>query len=90
MFQRKDDYPFCLYTVAEMKDQTLIQRANPELTVADLLNHWEQAASVFVNRRMACVGCPMASFETLDNVAHVYGMSVQALIIDLQQAIGQE
>ncbi len=59
----------------------------PNLTVAELLNRWQQTASVFVGRRMACVGCPLSSFETLDKVAAVYGLPLEILLNDLQKAI---
>ncbi len=74
-----------------MKDQPAFQFAPllPDLTVTDLLNRWEQTASVFVNLRMACVGCPLSSFETLDNVAHVYGLPLETLMSGLRKAIGE-
>lgn len=73
-----------------MKDQSAFQLAalKPDLTVADLLKRWGQTASVFVNLRMACVGCPLSSFETLDNVAHVYGLPLEELLSELEKAIG--
>ncbi len=61
----------------------------PDLTVGDLLNHWGHVASVFVTRRMACVGCPLASFETLDNVARVYAIPLDRFMGELQQAISE-
>ncbi len=73
-----------------MSDQSLVQLANPDLTVADLLTHWGHAASVFVSHRMACVGCPLSSFETLGSVARVYGMPLEKLVTELQQAIAPD
>ncbi len=58
-----------------------------DLTVAELLNRWRVTASVFVTRRMACVGCPLSSFETLDKVAAVYGLPLEILLVELEQAI---
>lgn len=72
-----------------MKKQSLVSLAPlvPELTVADLLDRWRQAAAVFVTRRMACVGCPLSSFETLDKVAAVYGLPLETLLVELEEAI---
>lgn len=58
-----------------------------DLTVDQVLTRWEQTISVFVNLRMACVGCPMAPFETLETVAGVYDMPVDTLINELESAI---
>ncbi len=72
-----------------MSDPLDIQPAAlaPNLTVAELLNRWAQAASVFVNFRMACVGCPLASFETLDSAAKVYGLPLMSLMGKLEKTI---
>ncbi len=78
--------------MVEMKDQPLVPLASlePDLTVAELLTRWQETASVFVKRRMACVGCPLSSFETLDNVAAVYGLPLEALLSDLERVIASE
>ncbi|MGE5263174.1 MAG: DUF1858 domain-containing protein [Acidobacteriota bacterium] len=59
----------------------------PDLTVDQVLTRWKQTASVFVHRRMACVGCPMSPFETLGNVAEIYGLPVDNLMKELEQTI---
>ena len=47
-----------------------------EMTVAELLEEWPECAGVLNERRMACVGCELASFETLADAARVYGVDV--------------
>jgi len=36
---------------------------------------------------MACVGCPMASFETLDEAAQAYGLAPEAVLQELRCAV---
>lgn len=57
------------------------------MSVADLLDKWPQAAPVFIRRRMACVGCSMAMFETLEDAARIYGVLPRVFINELQAAI---
>jgi hybrid cluster-associated redox disulfide protein len=42
-------------------------------TVTEVLAANPDAAQVFVSRAMACPGCPFAAFETVSQVATVYG-----------------
>lgn len=78
--------------MAEMQDSALVPIAPlvPDLTVAEMLNRWRETASVFIARRMACVGCPLSSFETLDNVAAVYGLPLETLLGDFEKAIASD
>ncbi len=74
-----------------MKDRPLVPPESlANLTVAELLNRWRETALVFVTRRMACVGCPLSSFETLDKVAAVYGLPLEILLSELEKAIASE
>jgi hybrid cluster-associated redox disulfide protein len=50
------------------------------LTVAELLEAHPGAAAAFGLRGMACVGCPMARFETLAEVAEAYAVELDALL----------
>lgn len=49
-------------------------------TVAELLEGHPAAAAAFGVRGMACVGCPMARFETLAEVAEAYAVELDALL----------
>lgn len=57
------------------------------MAVADLLAQWPGTAAVFVRRRMACVGCTMAAFDTLAAVSEVYGFGLDAFIAELRDAV---
>jgi hybrid cluster-associated redox disulfide protein len=53
------------------------------LTVAELLDGHPGAAAAFAARGMACVGCAMARFETLAEVAAIYAVELDALLEDV-------
>lgn len=59
------------------------------LTVEDLLACWPQTIPVFIRHRMACVGCAMAPFETLAEVAAIYKLDLDSFLQELEQSISQ-
>ncbi|HEX7009520.1 MAG TPA: DUF1858 domain-containing protein [Phycisphaeraceae bacterium] len=59
-------------------------RIDPQMTVDQVLERHPQAARVFVDRRMACVGCPIAAFETVEEVARAYGEDPDTLLAALR------
>jgi hybrid cluster-associated redox disulfide protein len=60
-----------------------------DLIVADVLARWPQTISVFMCHRMACVGCPIAPFETLAEVATIYDLDLSCFLNELAQTIDQ-
>ena len=60
----------------------------PEDTVERTLQGHPEVAVVFVRRGMACVGCDMASFETLAEVAAEYGQEPEGFLGALSSATG--
>ncbi len=59
----------------------------PDSTLGYVLTRHKETASVFVRLRMACVGCPMSSFETLEDAARIYGLPLTELVTALEQVI---
>jgi hybrid cluster-associated redox disulfide protein len=59
-----------------------------EVNVAELLKRWPQTIPVFLKYKTACVGCSLASFETLYDVVNNYGIPPDQLLQDLRNAIG--
>jgi len=55
-------------------------------TVADVLLKRPRAARILVNRRMHCVGCAIAPFETLAEACEIYGISLGDLLAELNAA----
>ena len=54
--------------------------------VADLLAARPFAARVFIARRMGCVGCAFAPFETISEAARAYGIDPCELARSLADA----
>lgn len=48
--------------------------------VADVMRHWPETIAVFVSQQMACPGCPMAPFVTVEEAARSYGREPAALL----------
>lgn len=62
-------------------------RLSPAIAMTDLMAAWPQVIPLLLDRRMACVGCCMARFETLADAAAIYGMDLERLLSDLERAI---
>jgi len=61
-----------------------------ELTVASVLARWPQTIPIFLRHRMACVGCPIAPFETLTDVTAIYGLDLSRFLEELELLIELE
>jgi hybrid cluster-associated redox disulfide protein len=57
------------------------------MLVEELLAAWPQTAAVFFRHRMACVGCAMSRFESVTEVAEVYGLVPERFLSELDAAI---
>jgi len=57
------------------------------MTIREVLDQFPETAKVFIRRRMACVGCPVEGFDTLEDAARIYRTNLQELLQDLQQAV---
>jgi hybrid cluster-associated redox disulfide protein len=68
-------------------DHTSASIAIAGQTVADVLACWPQTAPVFMRYRLACVGCSLARFEIITDVAAIYGINPAGFLHELQQAI---
>jgi hybrid cluster-associated redox disulfide protein len=59
----------------------------PRTSVADLLATQPGAIPVFLRNGMACVGCSMASFETLEDAARIYGINFETFYKEINKII---
>ena len=59
---------------------------HPESTVAELIRSSPRSGTAFLRRRMACVGCAMAPFDTLGEAAAVYGIELGTFIAELERS----
>ena len=54
-------------------------------TMADVIAAYPGAGPVLARRGMACVGCPMARFETVGEAASAYGFDPVELLDELRR-----
>ncbi len=59
---------------------------SPNLTVAQTLSKSKETSQIFIRHHTACVGCALAHFCTLKDVAKTYGLSLDDFLRDLQSA----
>ena len=45
-----------------------------DLTVSEIMRRWPATMRLFIDRRLLCVGCPIAPFHTLTDVAREHGV----------------
>jgi hypothetical protein len=81
--QRKDEYREKGYSTSDM-DARLF---SPNLSVAETLRKGRPASKVFIEHKTACVGCYLMQFCTLEDVAKTYGLAMDDLLNDLQEAV---
>jgi hybrid cluster-associated redox disulfide protein len=58
----------------------------PNVLVSEVLAAHPATARVFIERRMGCVGCVFAPFETVAEAARAYGIDAR----ELADALAQE
>jgi hybrid cluster-associated redox disulfide protein len=56
-------------------------------TIAELLATHPVAARVLIDRRMHCVGCDVAPFETIRDACAIYGVAIDEFLEDIRRAI---
>ena len=58
------------------------------MTVEYVLETWPETATVFNHDlKTACVGCPMAPFDTLDDIARIYDFDINEILSLLHKAL---
>lgn len=53
--------------------------------VEEIMGRWPATARVFIRRKMACVGCIMAPFQTLAAAARSYGIAESELLEEMRE-----
>jgi hybrid cluster-associated redox disulfide protein len=57
------------------------------MTVAEVLEQWPEAVSVFQDYKTACVGCSMAHFDTMVDVAREYDLELSVIMAALDRVV---
>lgn len=61
-----------------------------DLSVGEIMFTWPSTIRVFLDRRMHCVGCPIAPFHTLPDAAEEHGLLLAGLVDDIERRIDLE
>lgn len=56
-------------------------------TIETILTQWPQTARVFHQFKMACVGCALAPYFTLNEAVNIYQLSLDDMIGELMAVI---
>jgi hybrid cluster-associated redox disulfide protein len=59
----------------------------PEMLVDEVLRQNPQASHVFIAHRTDCVGCLLARFCTLAEVARFYGLHLETFLAEMQKYV---
>ena len=51
-----------------------------ELTVSEIMRRWPATMRLFIDRHLLCVGCPIAPFHILTDVAREHGVEYTDLL----------
>lgn len=67
-----------------------MEEINSQMTVEYILGKWPETAVVFTqDLKTACVGCPIAPFDTLVDIARIYDLDLNDILSRLQAVAGQ-
>jgi len=72
-----------------MEEDKRTDGLEPGLTVAEVLERWPQTVSAFQQLKTACVGCTMAPFDTLRDVANIYKIDLDEVMGAMREAIAR-
>ncbi|MEA3407509.1 MAG: DUF1858 domain-containing protein [Chloroflexota bacterium] len=60
------------------------------MRIAEIVQKHPEAIRIFFEHGLVCAGCAAARFENLEQGALAHGIDVDALVEDLNEAVGQE
>ncbi len=65
----------------------MADKITKDMSLADVVQKHPETAEVFQKHGLHCMGCAMASFETLEQGAAAHGMDLDKLLEDLNKSI---
>ncbi len=64
-------------------------KITPDMGIMEIVEKWPVAAQVLMQQGMGCIGCAAAHFESVGQGAAAHGLDVDALMVALNEAIGE-
>lgn len=62
------------------------EKITAETTIAEALKHKPHIAAILMGKGMHCIGCVIASGETIAQAAEVHGLDINELLSEINQA----
>ena len=73
-----------------MENQVQNERViTADMNIGDVIGRYPATISVFLKHGLGCIGCAIARFEDIRAGALAHGISVDALVEDLNQSVLQ-
>jgi hybrid cluster-associated redox disulfide protein len=69
------------------KKPEIASQIHSQWITSDLIQKHPETVSVFVRNRMACPGCPLSSFDSLEAVMKSYGLDPRKFLGQLRKAV---
>ena len=63
------------------------QQISQNWTVSELLQKHPATSRVFLEKKTFCLGCYMARFCSLKDVAQVYGLEAETVVSEIRKAV---
>lgn len=63
------------------------RRYHDDMTMDEIMRLWPGTMRVVLDHGMLCVGCPIASFHTIDDAAREHGVDAEQLFAMLRAAM---
>jgi hybrid cluster-associated redox disulfide protein len=64
------------------------QDSNPlQMSITEILDRWPEVIPVFLSHKMACVGCSLADFMTLEDALDIYHLNKEQFIEEFHKTI---
>lgn len=61
-----------------------------DMNLKDLLNKYPESARVFAAYGIGCLGCALASYETIEQGINAHGIDIDAFMKDLNKLVNNK
>jgi hybrid cluster-associated redox disulfide protein len=78
--RRKEGREPAAYLPSSERERMMIASEIEDLTVSEIMTRWPATMRLFIDRRLLCVGCPIAPFHLLSDVAIEHGVDLADLV----------
>lgn len=73
-----------------MQKETKKENITKDMIIGDILKNHPELVGTMLEHGMQCIGCHVASWETLEQAASGHGIDVDNLLKELNKVVGGE